>query len=144
MVQEDFMTHLCCHLCAVYQEYREIRETSVDINPNANIVEVTPPVQSMDIAVYKCSHGASVVGAYEGDGVPVVDGGPNGVCVKEKADIAGEVPVKDNGDEVGLKDGVPNGVGVEVKAGEGYNPNTIIEFPTVITTHTIGATTIPK
>ena len=58
MVQEapcgDFITHLCCHMCAVCQEYREIRERSVDINPNANIVEVTsPPVQSMDLAVYK-------------------------------------------------------------------------------------------
>lgn len=50
----DFMTHLCCHLCAVCQEYREIRERSVHINPNANMVEVTaPPVQTMDLAVRK-------------------------------------------------------------------------------------------
>ncbi|KAL8232668.1 hypothetical protein R6Q57_002446 [Mikania cordata] len=50
----DFITHLCCHLCAVCQEYREIRERSVDINPNANMVEITAPeVQSMDLAVHK-------------------------------------------------------------------------------------------
>ncbi|PWA38320.1 PLAC8 family protein [Artemisia annua] len=50
----DFITHLCCHMCAVCQEYREIRERSVDINTNANIIEVTaPPVQSMDLAMYK-------------------------------------------------------------------------------------------
>ncbi|KAJ9565395.1 hypothetical protein OSB04_001361 [Centaurea solstitialis] len=35
-------------------EYREIRERSVDINPNANVVEVTAPeVQSMDLAVVR-------------------------------------------------------------------------------------------
>ncbi|KAI3732962.1 hypothetical protein L1987_64175 [Smallanthus sonchifolius] len=50
----DFITHLCCHMCAVCQEYREIRERSVDINPNANMVEITAPeVQSMDLAVHK-------------------------------------------------------------------------------------------
>ncbi|GKF14295.1 hypothetical protein Tco_0055757, partial [Tanacetum coccineum] len=49
---------------------------------------------------------STVVGAYEGDGVPVVDEGPNGVRVDEKA---GEVPDGLNG----LKDGVPNNVGVE-------------------------------
>ncbi|XP_076904850.1 protein PLANT CADMIUM RESISTANCE 10-like [Bidens hawaiensis] len=50
----DFVTHLCCHMCAVCQEYREIRERSVDINPNANMVEITAPeVQSMDLAVRK-------------------------------------------------------------------------------------------
>lgn len=50
----DFMTHLCCHLCAVCQEYREIRERSVDINPHANVVDVTAPeVQTMDLAVRK-------------------------------------------------------------------------------------------
>lgn len=70
------------------------------------------------------------VGAYEGDGVPVVDGGPNGVGVKEKADEVpvglnglkdggpGGVGVEDTDNEVpaglnGLKDGVPNGVGVD-------------------------------
>ena len=50
----DLITHLCCHLCAVCQEYREIRERSVDINPNANLVEVTAPeVQTMDLAVVR-------------------------------------------------------------------------------------------
>ncbi|GJU18337.1 hypothetical protein Tco_1146303 [Tanacetum coccineum] len=49
---------------------------------------------------------STVVGAYEGDGVPVVDERPNGVRVDEKA---GEVPDGLNG----LKDGVPNNVGVE-------------------------------
>ncbi|XP_071737618.1 cell number regulator 5-like [Rutidosis leptorrhynchoides] len=50
----DFTTHLCCHMCAVCQEYREIRERSVNINPNAAMVEFTaPPVQSMDLAVHK-------------------------------------------------------------------------------------------
>ncbi|KAJ0513507.1 putative PLAC8 motif-containing protein [Helianthus annuus] len=50
----DFITHLCCHMCAVCQEYREIRERSVNINPNASMVETTAPeVQSMDLAVHK-------------------------------------------------------------------------------------------
>ncbi|CAH1445815.1 unnamed protein product [Lactuca virosa] len=45
----DFVTHLCCHLCAVCQEYREIRERSLNIDPHANIVEITPPpLQTMD------------------------------------------------------------------------------------------------
>ncbi|KAJ0742814.1 putative PLAC8 motif-containing protein [Helianthus annuus] len=49
-----FITHLCCHMCAVCQEYREIRERSVNINPNASMVETTAPeVQSMDLAVHK-------------------------------------------------------------------------------------------
>ncbi|KAK9065693.1 hypothetical protein SSX86_015094 [Deinandra increscens subsp. villosa] len=48
----DFVTHLCCHLCAICQEYREIRERSVDINPNANMVDITAPeVQTMDLGV---------------------------------------------------------------------------------------------
>lgn len=46
----DFVTHLFCHLCAMCQEYREIRERSAGSNsPGLNLVEVTPPPpQSME------------------------------------------------------------------------------------------------
>ncbi|KAI3760704.1 hypothetical protein L1987_51103 [Smallanthus sonchifolius] len=48
----DFITHLCCHLCALCQEYREIRERSVDVRPDAKMVEITAPeVQTMDLGV---------------------------------------------------------------------------------------------
>lgn len=40
----DFVTHLFCHLCAMCQEYREIRERSAGSNsPELNLVEVKPP-----------------------------------------------------------------------------------------------------
>ncbi|KAK4481816.1 hypothetical protein RD792_012727 [Penstemon davidsonii] len=48
----DFFTHFFCHLCAICQEYREIRERSGDTNaPSLNLVEVTAPtVQTMEPA----------------------------------------------------------------------------------------------
>ncbi|KAI9153019.1 hypothetical protein LWI28_004535 [Acer negundo] len=46
----DFVTHFFCHLCAICQEYREIRERSGD--PSArhlNLAVVTvPPTQTME------------------------------------------------------------------------------------------------
>ncbi|KAK1664123.1 hypothetical protein QYE76_052282 [Lolium multiflorum] len=43
----DLTTHLFCHLCAICQEYREIRERT-DSN-NSSAPDVTPPpVQTMD------------------------------------------------------------------------------------------------
>ncbi|KAL8493492.1 hypothetical protein ACS0TY_024633 [Phlomoides rotata] len=45
----DFATHFFCHLCALCQEYREIRERSQD--PISAMVEVTAPtVQKMESA----------------------------------------------------------------------------------------------
>ncbi|XP_059428810.1 protein PLANT CADMIUM RESISTANCE 10 isoform X1 [Corylus avellana] len=46
----DFVTHFCCHLCAICQEYREIRERSGDItHPDLKLAVVTaPPVQTME------------------------------------------------------------------------------------------------
>ncbi|KAF8007132.1 hypothetical protein BT93_K1206 [Corymbia citriodora subsp. variegata] len=46
----DFVTHFFCHLCAICQEYREIRERSGDVNPpDLTLAVVTaPPVQTMD------------------------------------------------------------------------------------------------
>ncbi|KAK1404561.1 protein PLANT CADMIUM RESISTANCE 10 [Heracleum sosnowskyi] len=48
----DFVTHFFCHLCALCQEYREIRErTGNNYSPDLTIVEVTaPPVQTMEPA----------------------------------------------------------------------------------------------
>ncbi|KAL3534792.1 hypothetical protein ACH5RR_003253 [Cinchona calisaya] len=48
----DFITHFFCHLCAICQEYREIRERSDSLNsPDLNLVEVTaPPHQTMESA----------------------------------------------------------------------------------------------
>ncbi|XP_020230182.1 protein PLANT CADMIUM RESISTANCE 10 isoform X1 [Cajanus cajan] len=45
----DFVTHFCCHPCAICQEYREIRERSVDSEAtDLKLAEVTaPPVQTM-------------------------------------------------------------------------------------------------
>ncbi|XP_021893402.1 protein PLANT CADMIUM RESISTANCE 10 [Carica papaya] len=46
----DFVTHFFCHLCAICQEYREIRERASDSNSsNTNLAMVTaPPIQMMD------------------------------------------------------------------------------------------------
>ncbi|CAI9779591.1 unnamed protein product [Fraxinus pennsylvanica] len=48
----DLFTHFCCHLCAICQEYREIRERSGGWNSSdLNLVEVTaPPIQTMESA----------------------------------------------------------------------------------------------
>ncbi|GAB4838316.1 Protein PLANT CADMIUM RESISTANCE 10, variant 2 [Ancistrocladus abbreviatus] len=48
----DFVTHFCCHLCAVCQEYREICERSGDpSNPDIKLAVVTAPaVQKMESA----------------------------------------------------------------------------------------------
>ncbi|XP_041025896.1 protein PLANT CADMIUM RESISTANCE 10 [Juglans microcarpa x Juglans regia] len=48
----DFVTHFFCHLCAICQEYREIRERSGDLgSPDLNLAVVTaPPVQTMESA----------------------------------------------------------------------------------------------
>ncbi|KAK9289404.1 hypothetical protein L1049_007559 [Liquidambar formosana] len=48
----DFVTHFFCHLCAICQEYREIRERSGAANaPDLKLVVVTaPPVQTMESA----------------------------------------------------------------------------------------------
>ncbi|CAJ1926834.1 unnamed protein product [Sphenostylis stenocarpa] len=45
----DFVTHFCCHPCAICQEYREIRERSggsesIDLTP---AVVTVPPMQTM-------------------------------------------------------------------------------------------------
>ncbi|CAA0809770.1 Protein PLANT CADMIUM RESISTANCE 10 [Striga hermonthica] len=46
----DFITHFFCHLCALCQEYREIRERSGDSNSlSLNSAQVTAPnVQTME------------------------------------------------------------------------------------------------
>ncbi|XP_008240652.1 PREDICTED: protein PLANT CADMIUM RESISTANCE 10 isoform X2 [Prunus mume] len=46
----DFVTHFFCHLCAICQEYREIREKSADSGfPDLSMAVVTaPPVQTME------------------------------------------------------------------------------------------------
>lgn len=46
----DFATHFFCHLCAICQEYREIRERSGDSNPpDLTLAVVTaPPIQTME------------------------------------------------------------------------------------------------
>lgn len=46
----DFVTHFFCHLCALCQEYREIRERSGNSTPpDLNLVEVTAPtLQKME------------------------------------------------------------------------------------------------
>ncbi|GMN60004.1 hypothetical protein TIFTF001_029102 [Ficus carica] len=44
----DFVTHLCCHLCANCQEYREIRERSASIPDLNRAVVIAPPVQKME------------------------------------------------------------------------------------------------
>ncbi|KAJ0027458.1 hypothetical protein Pint_35988 [Pistacia integerrima] len=46
----DFVTHFFCHLCAICQEYREIRERSGDSNPpDLKLAVVTaPPTQTME------------------------------------------------------------------------------------------------
>ncbi|KAL6555271.1 Protein PLANT CADMIUM RESISTANCE 10 [Orobanche gracilis] len=50
----DFVTHFFCHLCALYQEYREICERSRDSNSPTGLMnssEVRPPaVQTMEVA----------------------------------------------------------------------------------------------
>ncbi|XP_063948765.1 protein PLANT CADMIUM RESISTANCE 10 isoform X2 [Daucus carota subsp. sativus] len=48
----DFVTHFFCHLCALCQEYREIRERSgSSYSPDLSLVEVTAPqVQTMEPA----------------------------------------------------------------------------------------------
>nr|AFK42439.1 unknown [Lotus japonicus] len=45
----DFVTHCCCHLCAICQEYREIRERSGDSEAtDMKLAVVTaPPIQAM-------------------------------------------------------------------------------------------------
>ncbi|XP_073062244.1 protein PLANT CADMIUM RESISTANCE 10 [Primulina eburnea] len=46
----DFITHFCCHLCAICQEYREIRERSGSSNPPSQTLEVTAPtLQTMEL-----------------------------------------------------------------------------------------------
>ncbi|KAF9587679.1 hypothetical protein IFM89_004511 [Coptis chinensis] len=47
----DLTTHLFCHMCAICQEYREIRERSIDSRQlNFKLAEViAPPVQRMDL-----------------------------------------------------------------------------------------------
>ncbi|MBA0697272.1 hypothetical protein Goari_020818, partial [Gossypium aridum] len=46
----DFATHFFCHLCAICQEYREIRERAEDPKPpDLNLAVVTAPdVQTME------------------------------------------------------------------------------------------------
>ncbi|XP_019162519.1 PREDICTED: protein PLANT CADMIUM RESISTANCE 10 [Ipomoea nil] len=48
----DFVTHFFCHMCAMCQEYRELRERSGDSNsPNLNQTEVrAPQIQTMELA----------------------------------------------------------------------------------------------
>ncbi|KAL6337528.1 hypothetical protein AAG906_037121 [Vitis piasezkii] len=47
----DFTTHFFCHLCAICQEYREIRERSGPETPDLRLSVVTaPPVQTMETA----------------------------------------------------------------------------------------------
>ena len=45
----DFVTHFFCHLCAICQEYREIRERSGDnAATDMKLAVVTaPPIQTM-------------------------------------------------------------------------------------------------
>lgn len=45
----DFVSHFCCHLCAICQEYREIRERAGDSEAtDMKLAVVTaPPVQTM-------------------------------------------------------------------------------------------------
>ncbi|KAH7667336.1 PLAC8 motif-containing protein [Dioscorea alata] len=44
----DCATHVCCHLCAICQEYREIRERSQGSSPVLGIpVVIAPPIQTM-------------------------------------------------------------------------------------------------
>ncbi|GAU18956.1 hypothetical protein TSUD_229470 [Trifolium subterraneum] len=45
----DFVTHCCCHLCAICQEYREIRERAGDSEATVTKLAVVtaPPVQTM-------------------------------------------------------------------------------------------------
>ncbi|KAM0977708.1 hypothetical protein ACFX13_014027 [Malus domestica] len=45
----DFVTHFFCHLCALCQEYREIREKLDSSPPDLSLAVVTaPPVQTME------------------------------------------------------------------------------------------------
>ncbi|XXG49203.1 hypothetical protein AAC387_Pa02g3451 [Persea americana] len=46
----DLVTHLFCHLCAICQEHREIRERSGNSNPSDLKLSVVtaPPVQTME------------------------------------------------------------------------------------------------
>ncbi|OMO89927.1 hypothetical protein COLO4_19506 [Corchorus olitorius] len=45
----DFATHFFCHLCAICQEYREIRERAADSEPpDLKIVVTAPPIQTME------------------------------------------------------------------------------------------------
>ncbi|KAG8367753.1 hypothetical protein BUALT_Bualt16G0105600 [Buddleja alternifolia] len=48
----DFFTHFFCHLCAICQEYREIRDRCGDSNsPGLNLAEAkAPTVQTMESA----------------------------------------------------------------------------------------------
>ncbi|CAL0314546.1 unnamed protein product [Lupinus luteus] len=45
----DFVTHFCCHLCAICQEYREIRERAGDyeVTDMKLAVVTAPPIQTM-------------------------------------------------------------------------------------------------
>ncbi|KAL5222316.1 hypothetical protein ABZP36_027029 [Zizania latifolia] len=43
----DLTTHLFCHLCAICQEYREIRERTDSVSSSAHNV-TPPPTQTMD------------------------------------------------------------------------------------------------
>ncbi|KAI4341195.1 hypothetical protein MLD38_025950 [Melastoma candidum] len=45
----DFVTHIFCHLCAVCQEYREIRERSADPSHDlSSVAVIAPPTQTME------------------------------------------------------------------------------------------------
>ncbi|KAI4319656.1 hypothetical protein MLD38_033233 [Melastoma candidum] len=45
----DFVTHFFCHLCAVCQEYREIRERSADPSHDlSSTAVIAPPLQTME------------------------------------------------------------------------------------------------
>ncbi|XP_042479680.1 protein PLANT CADMIUM RESISTANCE 10-like, partial [Macadamia integrifolia] len=48
----DLTTHMFCHMCAICQEYREIRERSGNANPSDLKLPVVtaPPVQTMESA----------------------------------------------------------------------------------------------
>ncbi|KAE9596496.1 putative PLAC8 motif-containing protein [Lupinus albus] len=45
----DFVTHFCCHLCAICQEYREIHERAGDYElTDMKLAVITaPPIQPM-------------------------------------------------------------------------------------------------
>lgn len=47
----DFAIHFFCHLCAICQEYREIRERSDSNTHDLKVVVTAPPVQTMESAL---------------------------------------------------------------------------------------------